>query len=365
MINYLKRYWREGIRWIMIVIVLHLVVISIIEASAIRDSTINKPQNYVRHSGTDVFVALKGVTDYVSNSAITSAQLEEIRQTPGVQKVQGTILSFASLQLQSKNVSIVVQSFDPASGFGGPWQLGSGHSVMQDGQAVVDESLAHNLKLHLGDTVSLGSGSFKTVGLSQGTSSIGKQLVFVTTHDAQRYLLQGNGYTHAQVTTQQPRALANRISRLDMSAYTRSQFVKQNHDYWYKQIGPAQNEQVVRTALFGAIIMLIILWVAAWMRRRSLAMLSALGVSPWRLIWEEWKRTSLLIAFFFLGAVFAAYVWIGGVNHQTAGLDAVISGRVVIQTAIIMAVVSILAQIPSSVSIFRTDPAVVLREAQS
>ncbi|MFI5240098.1 MAG: ABC transporter permease [Candidatus Saccharimonadia bacterium] len=358
--GYLARYWREAFRSAMILIVLQAVVILILQAAAVRDSTINKPQNWIRRSGADVFVTLKGVRDYVSYSTVTPAEVQKIANLPNVEKVQGTILSFSSLGPDS----ITIQSYDPSSGFGGPWSLTSkSHPISDNGQVVVDRSLASELKLHLGSVISLGTGSFRVVGFSNGTSSIGKQLVFMTTADALKYLGQGGIFTHALIKTANPELVSSLVSGFGVSAWTTKQFVAQNHNYWYKQIGPVQNQTVISSALLGGLVLFVVLLFAAWMQRRTLAMQSALGVSPWRLICEEYARTLVLCGVGFLLAILGSYAWIGSINHLTPGLDAELTARIFYQAIPLVALMATLALIPSAVSMYRTDPATILREA--
>ena len=128
-----------------------VVVLLVVTPSAIKEAAIQKPQNYLRATGTDVFVLDPSAFDYASSSILTLEDLERVRAVDGVEDAIGTIFTFTNVEKGGQHLSVTLQSFEPGKPYGGPWKIVEGRNVQRNGEVVADESLKEDLGLRLGD----------------------------------------------------------------------------------------------------------------------------------------------------------------------------------------------------------------------
>ena len=338
-----KAIWRDKGRTIGVVLTVALIVILIALPSAIKKSAINNPLNYIQRAGVDVFVLSAGLNDYASSSIVSQRDLDRVRRLPSVSQAQGTVLSFARVQTDAHSQSVVVQSFDPSAGYGGPWQLTAGRTVKANGEIVLDSALAKRLAVGVSDKVQLGSVRYRVVGLSAGTSSIGKQLVFITTADGTSDLTQKGVFTHILVKTSNPELAVHQISELNLSAFDRSEFYRLNKAYWSQQIAPTLDLVVLAVVLPGFLLLMVLFYASIRQRIRELTIRLAQGVSLGYLWGQEILMIfTLALVGLALGLVTArGAVWLA--NTGSPGLDATVDSGVVWLTTVIVVLAGTLA----------------------
>ena len=140
------------------------VVLLVVTPSAIKEAAIQKPQNYLRATGTDVFVLDPSAFDYASSSILTEEDLRRVAALPGVDDAQGTVFTYTNAEKGDRHLSITLQSFDPAKPYGGPWKIVEGRNVQANGEVVADQSLKTDLGVALGDDLKIGSNNYTVVG---------------------------------------------------------------------------------------------------------------------------------------------------------------------------------------------------------
>lgn len=161
-------------------------VILVLLLQAILDGTVAKSTAYIDNVGADVFVARQGVSNMsLATSTVPGETESAIAATPGVAAATGIVRFniIASRERESKPAVLI--GYDPSGPLGGPWELARGRGVIDPGEAVLDEVLADDLSINLGETVEMGGQTLVAVGFSSGTAGIAGELVFVHRDTAQ------------------------------------------------------------------------------------------------------------------------------------------------------------------------------------
>lgn len=360
----LRHLWRARTQTIVTLLLAMLIVLLVSVPSAIRDSAIDKPQNYLRNSGADVYAAQSGVHDYISASVMSYGDTEAIKAIPGVSDVQGVHLMFTTIKAGDRLERGVIQSYRVKKDFGGPWKLAEGRPPEQSGEVAIDKGFKQSLAVDLGGSINLGGHDYTVVGFSDETAAIGKQLVFMTVSDVEQYLLGGPGLLNfILVKTDRPAEVRDAIKALGLSAFTRDEFVDQNHDYWQDQIAPSMNMVIYVTVICGVIMVLLATFQSVRSRQRYFGVSKANGVSTFRLASMEFGK---LIVASLVGIVIGVAISpaiISVVNSGSAGLDAALSSSIISSAVLIMATVSVVSVIPAIISLVRIDPGLAIKEA--
>lgn len=338
------------------------VVLLVVTPSAIKEAAVHKPQNYLRATGTDVFVLDPSAFDYASSSILTEADLRHIQAVEGVEDAQGTVFTYTNAERGDQHLSVTLQSFEPGKPYGGPWKIVEGRNVERNGEVVADESLKNDLGVHLGDALKIGQADYKIVGFSGETSAIGKQMVFITNADAKEKLLKAPVITHVQLKANDPSAVVARIRKLGLHAYGRDEFVAANDMYWDKQISPTLDMVLTVAEVAGLFLFLLLALVSVMGRRRMIGVYRALGSSWGRLAGLELARSLMAAGIGLVLGVLLSIPFTTSVNAGSPGLDAGINTELVVSSVVTVILALILALIPSFIYLGRVSPAVPIKE---
>ncbi len=166
---------------------------------------------YEDNVGADLFVGEPGTANFLGvPSFLPLDTVDAIRAIPGVERADPIAVRFAVLDLHGRKQFVFLVGPRPG-GMGGPWELAGGRPVRRDDEVVIDETVAGQHSIDLGDRVEVMGEPFTVVGLSAGTRSWMAGFVF-TSHAAIERLLQMPGTTsYVLVRAPDPEAVAERI----------------------------------------------------------------------------------------------------------------------------------------------------------
>jgi putative ABC transport system permease protein len=135
---------------------------------------------YEDHVGADLFVGDPGARNFFGvPSVLPSDAASRVAAVPGVRSATAIAVRYVVLDLHDSNRFAFLVGSDPGAP-GGAWDIASGRAPLADDEMVVDETLAHQHAIHLGDRISVMGSSFRVVGLSEGTRSWMASFLFVT-----------------------------------------------------------------------------------------------------------------------------------------------------------------------------------------
>src|SRR6266542_2944846 len=136
--------------------------------------------------------------------AVPLSAVDEVRGIPGVDRADAVIDRFVILDLHGTKEPVSVVGFRPG-GIGGPWRITDGRSVRSEGEIAMDQSLAAEHGLRVGQSFDLLGRSFRIVGLSSRTRTFtGGGYLFVSLTDAERMFGQSRTATFILVRTSDP-----------------------------------------------------------------------------------------------------------------------------------------------------------------
>jgi putative ABC transport system permease protein len=180
---------RDWLRLMISVGGIGLAILLVLLLDGIREGTVAKSTTYIDHVGADVFVARQGVTNMaLAASVVPQEAIAEIQAVPGVRDATGIMRIPVILSADGDKRPATMIGYDSSASFGGPWLLTSGRAVQDETEAVIDDTLAGELGLDLGDNVEIGGAPFTVVGLSGETANIAGKHVFIARESAQRLL---------------------------------------------------------------------------------------------------------------------------------------------------------------------------------
>lgn len=131
-------------------------------------------------SPADVWVSQQGVrTMHMSINALPQDSMERARAVDGVAWVENLRYTSSFVEKDDQRVATYVFGYDTSAGRAGPRTLTAG-SAPGDGEVVIDETAAKDLKVNVGDTVTVMGVPLRVTGLSTEGTNIVNTTVYIS-----------------------------------------------------------------------------------------------------------------------------------------------------------------------------------------
>lgn len=175
-----RTLFRDWLRLVISVGGIGFAILLVLLLDGIRVGTVAKSTTYVDHVGADVFVAREGVTNMALAASVLPAQtVGQVAAVTGVREASGILRIPVIVSSGEKKRPATLIGYDRAAALGGPWQIKKGRLVQSEQETVMDEALAQELGLSLGDALQVSGQEFMVVGLSGQTANIAGKHVFL------------------------------------------------------------------------------------------------------------------------------------------------------------------------------------------
>jgi putative ABC transport system permease protein len=256
---------------------------------------------YEDNVGADLFVGEPGAANFLGVPSVLPLETEQaIRGIPGVGGADPIAVRFAVLDLHDRKVFMFLIGSRPG-GMGGPWELAAGKPARADDEVVIDETVADQHGIGLGDRVEVMGELFRVVGLSTGTRSWMAGFVF-TTHDAIERLLRMPGTTsYILVRATDSEAVAGSIrDRTGLAVLTPKRLGDNDRALLGRIMNGAIGLMLVISFAAGTLIVALTVYSAIVERIREYGIAKAMGARGGRLFRIVLGQTLVLSA---LGAV--------------------------------------------------------------
>ena len=260
-----------------------LALLLILALDAIFSGVEQRITAYIDYSGADIWVSQSDVFNmHMASSSISDSMARKVRLVPGVDSVS-PILYVANNVIagHERNLAYIIGLPEGAK-IGGPWNVSSGRSPPQQGEAIMDRSVAEKSGVGLGDQVEILGEELEVVGLTEGTASLVNSIAFISQKDFERLRGSYDTVSFLLVKVRQgeaPITVANRIrSRVrDVTVQTTEQFAGQE-----RRVVKDMSTDVVTIMnligfLIGLAVMALTVYTSTLSRRREYGMLKALG----------------------------------------------------------------------------------------
>jgi putative ABC transport system permease protein len=141
---------------------------------------------YIENSGAEVFVAQEGVKNmHMAVSAITLRDVRLAAHAPGVASASPVLYTTSVIKAGRADVLSYIIGFDPDEPLGGPQGIVEGTSELSRNEAIIDQAVAHNQSVELGDEVEIFGKEFIVVGITKGLTNIINSVTFIHLKDYQ------------------------------------------------------------------------------------------------------------------------------------------------------------------------------------
>jgi putative ABC transport system permease protein len=322
----------------------------------------------IDHARANLWVGHPAVRSVDLARPIPVKWLERVAGQPGVSRVEPSVLAFVVLKRpdgESESCILIGSRLDEGS-------LGAIRELTAEQRRMLTEPLtliADDSELgHLGrgssDYAEISGRRVRIVGRVPGIKGLGAAYLFASLETA-RLLCQSLKQDQSSFLLAQcedPESLAHQLrQQYDMAAYTSEEFSRSTRLYWLTktQAGTATGWTALLGLLVGTVITSQILYAATSSYRREYAVLRALGIPRWRMLWAVLGQAMWVglagVALAFLGA------W-GMVKLADAlGIVVLLTPALLAGGAVVTLAMALLSSLAALRSLWRIEPAELLR----
>jgi putative ABC transport system permease protein len=260
-----------------------LALLLILSLDAIFGGVEKRVTAYIDHSGADIWVSQSDVFNmHMASSSLPDSVARKVKVVKGVASVSPIMyLTNNIVAGDERNLAYIIGVPEHAQ-FGTPWTVSVGRDRPEEGEVVMDRSVAERSGIGLGDDVEILGEDFEVIGLSGETSSLTNSIAFISSTDFKNMRKNYGTFSFLLVRIsngESPEVVAARIEQKvkDVTAQTRIQFAAQER----KVIKDMSTDVITIMNLIGFLIglavMALTVYTSTLSRRREYGMLKALG----------------------------------------------------------------------------------------
>ncbi len=243
--------------------------------------------SYLDHAPGSLVVARQDVKNFmVTGSSLSPKTLDAVRRVPGVAKVVPVLAQSVFFSLHGQKQFVYLVGYDPALG-GGPWSLVAGYAPRTDDEVVLDQVLARQQSIGIGDRLNILNRTFTVSGFSAGTSTWMLSYAFVQKTSAESLLLAQGAANYLFVTPASgvsAQALRERLQAIPGTEVALKSDMAANDVTLLTRVYSLPMQLMVAIAfLVGTLVVGLIIYTATVERRREYGVLKAIGTHNWRL----------------------------------------------------------------------------------
>jgi putative ABC transport system permease protein len=323
---------------------------------------------YVEDVPVDVWIVGAGNESFFNPSVITNPAratiLEVLAETGAVEKTDTLLIWSLKLRLGGDSYDSYVIGFDP-NGVGGPVGMKKGSAVPGDGEIIIDDVLARQSGVDVGDTILAGSRELKVVGISTGGNLVVTQLSFVNQTEA-RILIGIEGFVNFMLVQAKPGqeqvvidAISTRVA--GVSAFPRDHFADSSKQVLKRNLLPVLLVVLILAFIVGTVVVGLTVYTAVVEKEREFGVLKAIGTpnpSLVRIVLEQSLVCALLGFAAGMGAAFLA-AW--GATTLVPQFVTLFRPQDIVMVFVLATVMSVIAALVPIQRIARVDPLTVFK----
>lgn len=321
---------------------------------------------YIDMTRFDVVVSQEGVRNlHMTSSQFPLYKLDRLRSVPGVADVAPILFSSAFLVSGDRRSLVYLIGYEPKE-LGGPAPSGNVPRTLERGDVVVDEKIAGEMGLGIGDTVSVLGRDFRVAGLVSGTVSITNSVAYIRFDDFEEATrlrrIASFGLVRVRPGTD-PSSVADRIQEKvgDLTVQTKAGFADSE-----RRIISDMSTDILRImSLVGFFIGLAVVgltvYTATLSKLKEFGVLKALGAPASRLFGVVLAQALMSVALGLAAAVAAALALSAVLGLTGAGIRVVVEYSSVVRVALAGTVIAVAASAAPIVRVARIEPADVFR----
>ena len=362
----LKNLLHERGRFILGIIGVAFANLLIIFQMAMVRGTFAQVTNYIENTDADVWVLQEDLVELTSSTSFVSgSNIGKIEDIDGVEKVTGLFMYYTSLKIKSETANVVLVGFDTESGIGGPWKMHAGRRDIEAEEIIMDKTLARSEGLVVGDTVSLSGHEMTVAGLSDETTAVASQYIFISRDTVQRYLRLSNIYNCLVVGCDNgadiPRIIED-INQLEgLHAYTEQELAENTLKFWGKFLIPLLTALSLISFLVGTTVIGIVVYNLTLHKEKEYGILLALGAASSDIYRTVLCQGIVLGSIGFAVGAMLSLLCIRIANSEIPGMTAQIDLRIVAASIFLTALMTLISTMIPLRRILNIDPFEVFR----
>lgn len=340
---------------------------------------------FVNKTSADIWVMEEGARDMFHGSSLLTDDLKNpIERKIGSGRVYRLIVRATQLTPRKTNTymtkrlrekfgkkedvpkaTILLIGYDTVSGVGGPWKIIAGKNTPGKREVIIDEMLAKNKNLNVGDEVEILNEIFTVAGISTETNMIIQQMVFMDFSEARdvfNFKGRVNYYLvsldEAQNRLEVKERINNEIGRV--SAKTKKEFANLNAEMVNETFMPIIFTIVSIGFLVGTVVVGLTTYTATMEKMREYGILKAIGANNsllYKIVFEQSLWT--IIFGFICGSILTLLV--SPIIHERTAISISLTPFVFFETFIASILMSIFASFIPIKKIAGMDPVMVFK----
>lgn len=319
---------------------------------------------YMRGSPADVFVSQQDVrTMHMSASAIPAATVEAVREVDGVAWAEALRYTTSIVDAGGASRLTYVLGYDVARGRAGPRRLAAGRPP-GGGEILVDDVVAGELGIDVGDTVNVLGDSFRVSGLATDGTNLVNTTVYITAEDFARIRGDSIAYVLAGADAgTMPSQLVERLRTQlpGVTVQTRDEFVSQEGRIVRDMAADVMQIMTIIGFLIALAVIGLTLFAATMSKLHEYGVVKALGAGSGRLAATVLTQASWSIVIGLVLAVGVATLLAAGVTAVTPNVQISIQSGSIVRTAVGAMLVGGLASLLPLRRVVRVDPVTAFR----
>jgi putative ABC transport system permease protein len=253
----------------------------------LREGIARQATTYEDHAGADIYVGPKDAETFATPgaTALPARELNRLALTPGIERAGAISDGLSVLKMHGKRIAVLLIGFDPGR-IGGPWDMAEGRPPRAPGEIAVDQVLAADHGISVGDKIPLRGRALHVVGLTAETASWMTPLLFVTRGTANELQNRGDSATFFLLETAgSADSLAKRLQRQfpRLNVMTRSQIAINSRRLMTESFNATLNVMALIALGVGTMVIGLTAYGFISERRREYGALKAIGERAGRL----------------------------------------------------------------------------------
>lgn len=321
---------------------------------------------YIERAGADVFVAQDGVKNmHMASSAITKRDKRWAARADGVTSASPILYTTSVVKAGGADVLSYIIGFDPDEPLGGPVEVVAGTTQLRRDEVIIDQAVARNQGLVLGDRVEIFGQEFTIVGITEGLTNIMNSVTFIRLKDFQS-LRSGEAISYALLTIEpgkDPREVAEAITTRndDVLALSSGDFAWEERQIIKDMAVEILNIMNLSGLLIGLAVTALTLYTSTLRKRPEYGVLKAIGAENEHLYTVVIAQAFFSLSLGFFGAI--SLVWLMGqvLPLVIPGMAMALTPSGIIRLLLLSLAIGIVAALVPAWQISRLDPAQVFR----
>lgn len=243
---------------------------------------------YLNSVNADVWVSRIGNESFFAPSVVPSTTVVRLAEVDGVESLSPLLTGRLKLHFGDEGFDALILGVPtkgsleaPQGGVGGPVRIEKGRDVEREGEIVIDQVLARQAGIEVGDDVVAGLRTLKTVGISSGGNVIVGQLCFVTLAEA-RTIIGYEGFYNFLLIQTEPgggAAVADAINSdvPGVNAFEGEEFVSASRQVLSSNMRPIMAVILVLAFMVGTIVVALTVYTAVLEKEKEFGVMKALG----------------------------------------------------------------------------------------